>query len=192
MIAFEPAPEQSEWQQKARSSPGSGSPPCPGRWTAPTMLIFLPLIKDLNEQGLLNLGVPVEYGGSGLDILTSCMVIEELAVADPGIAFHRHPELVCSPDDCGQPRAAGEIFSPDLRCRNTPVWRPLPSPSPMPVRRRGGLGHGPQGGRRYVLNGEKCFISNGDLAALYAVFANVDPSAGLKGLSAFLVRRSQA
>jgi alkylation response protein AidB-like acyl-CoA dehydrogenase len=42
----------------------------------------------------------------------------------------------------------------------------------------------------YVLNGSKCFITNGDVADLYVVFATVDKSKGLKGLTAFIVPKA--
>lgn len=42
-------------------------------------------------------------------------------------------------------------------------------------------------GDEYVLNGTKCFISNGGVADIYTVFALTDPSAGLKGMSGFVV-----
>jgi len=42
-------------------------------------------------------------------------------------------------------------------------------------------------GREYVLNGEKCFISNAGLASVYIVFATVDRTKGMKGITAFIV-----
>ncbi|MFX1502794.1 MAG: acyl-CoA dehydrogenase family protein, partial [Promethearchaeota archaeon] len=46
----------------------------------------LPVIKKAWEQGLLNLGIPKEYGGLGYGLLSSCLVVEEIASACPGIA----------------------------------------------------------------------------------------------------------
>ncbi|HEY2805143.1 MAG TPA: acyl-CoA dehydrogenase [Gemmatimonadales bacterium] len=45
-------------------------------------------------------------------------------------------------------------------------------------------------GDRWILNGTKLWITNGDEASLYVVFANADPSKGYKGITAFLVERS--
>lgn len=47
-------------------------------------------------------------------------------------------------------------------------------------------------GGEYVLNGTKCFITNGGIADVYTVFASLDRSKGLKGLSAFLVERGRS
>jgi acyl-CoA dehydrogenase len=44
-------------------------------------------------------------------------------------------------------------------------------------------------GNEYVLNGAKCFITNGGIARLYVVFANTDPEKGARGISAFIVPR---
>jgi alkylation response protein AidB-like acyl-CoA dehydrogenase len=44
-------------------------------------------------------------------------------------------------------------------------------------------------GNEYVINGSKCFITNGGIASLYIVFANTDPDKGARGISAFIVPR---
>ena len=44
-------------------------------------------------------------------------------------------------------------------------------------------------GNEYIINGSKCFISNGGIASLYTVFANSNPEKGARGLSAFIVPR---
>jgi alkylation response protein AidB-like acyl-CoA dehydrogenase len=46
-------------------------------------------------------------------------------------------------------------------------------------------------GEEYVLNGTKCFISNGGYARMYVVFASTDPAKGVKALSAFIVERDR-
>ena len=46
----------------------------------------LPVIKKAWEQGLLNSEIPKEYGGPGLSLLSSCIVVEEISSACPGIA----------------------------------------------------------------------------------------------------------
>ena len=43
-------------------------------------------------------------------------------------------------------------------------------------------------GDKYVINGSKCFITNGQYADWYTVYAKTDPEAGHRGISAFLVR----
>lgn len=46
-------------------------------------------------------------------------------------------------------------------------------------------------GDDYILNGTKCFITNGGIASIYAVFATVDKSKGIKGITCFLVERDR-
>jgi acyl-CoA dehydrogenase len=46
----------------------------------------LEVIKKAWEEGLLNLGIPTKYGGHGYGLLESCLVVEEMSSACPGIA----------------------------------------------------------------------------------------------------------
>jgi alkylation response protein AidB-like acyl-CoA dehydrogenase len=188
MIGFELSSEQKLWQGTARNFAEQEIKPV--SWKIDRGLIhgyYWPVIEGMNKKGLLSMGVPKEYGGSGLDILTMAIVVEELAVGDGGIAFTATsnsylPLMVAGTDD--QKKA----FLPLTANREKPGLAAFALTEP---------GAGSDGasistsarrdGKEYILNGEKCFISSGDLASLYTVFCTVDKAGGIKGITAFLV-----
>lgn len=188
MIAFELSAEQKSWQKIAREFAEQEIKPV--SWKIDRGLISgycWPVVEGMARQGLWSMGVPEEYGGSGLDILTMSVVVEELAVGDAGMAFTATsnsylPLMVAGTE--GQKKA----FFPLTTNRERPGLAAFALTEP---------GAGSDGaslttsarkeGKEYVLEGEKCFISSGDLASLYTVFATVDRSAGIKGITAFLV-----
>lgn len=145
------------------------------------------VIEKAYSAGLMNLKVPLEYGGQGLDHLTSAIIAEELAYGCLAIngTFGANelaltPLLISGtaeqksrylPDFCSAPQLAAfaltepEAGSDVANIQTTAELR----------------------GDEYVINGTKCFITNGGIAALYTVFATVDKSKGRKGISAFIV-----
>ena len=188
MISFELTPEQAQWRQKARDFAQERIAPLSWGLDRSSHEEFpWPLIRELNQEGLLNLGVPTQYGGSGLDILTSCLVIEELAVADPGIAFTVTLNSYVPLMIAGTPEQQEKFFP--LTCdKDNPGLSAFALTEPNAGSDAGAASAtARKEGDEYVLNGEKCFISNGDQAALYAIFATLDRSAGLKAMTAFLV-----
>jgi acyl-CoA dehydrogenase len=188
MIGFDLTPEQEKWRDKARRFAEEDIAPV--AWDIDKGIydgFHWPLIRRMAEEGLFSLGVPQAYGGSGLDIMTMCLVIEELATADPGIAFtatlnsyvplviagteeqkRTFFPLTCDPSNPGL--AAFALTEPNAGSDAAAV-----ATTARPD------------GDEYVLNGEKCFISNGDMASLYTVFATVDRHSGVRGITAFLV-----
>jgi alkylation response protein AidB-like acyl-CoA dehydrogenase len=147
------------------------------------------LIHQLFELGLMGIEIPETYGGTGADFFTSVLVVEELSKADPAIgvlvdvqntlvtnAFRRwgsddqkarfYPQL--SSDTVGayalsETGSGSDAFALTCRAR--------------------------QEGDGWLLNGQKMWITNGAEAGLFIVFATVDPDAGYKGITAFLVTR---
>ncbi len=149
----------------------------------------LNVIRAGLEMGLQCLDQPEEYGGAGLGTKTACMVFEELAKSDAGVtcAFS----------------VTGTAAVPVMKY-GTEEQKQLCADI---LFRRGGLGSfcltepgsgsdsgasrmtAVRQGDSYVLNGTKCFITNGGYAELYFVIASTDRSKGNKGLSGFLVTR---
>ncbi len=150
------------------------------------------LIRRLFELGLMGIETPETLGGTGADFFTSVLVVEELSRIDPSIAVlvdvqntlvinallrwatddqkQRHlPRLA---EDTVGAYALSEVGSGSdafaLRCRAR------------------------ADGDDWVLDGRKMWITNGAEAGLYIVFATVDPDAGYKGITAFLVDRDAA
>ncbi|MBC7107131.1 MAG: acyl-CoA dehydrogenase family protein, partial [Firmicutes bacterium] len=145
------------------------------------------VVEKAHQVGLMNLGVPVEYGGQGLDLLTGAIVAEELAYGCLGIngTFGAN-ELALTPLLlAGTPEQKAKFLPPFCAkpqlaafCLTEPNAGSDAGAITTSARPEGDV---------YVINGQKCFITNGGVAALYTVFAKTDPSKGLKGISAFVV-----
>ena len=140
--------------------------------------------------GLMSGFIPEEYGGLGLKALDSCIIDEELAWGCSGIATSMAsnglaltPILVAGTDD--QKKRFVSPFAEKLRYASFCLTEPGAGSD------AGGIATtAKKGGDDYVINGRKCFITNGSYASQYTVFASTDRSKGHKGLSAFVVPRS--
>jgi acyl-CoA dehydrogenase len=188
MISFELSQDQQMWREKAKAFAEKEIKPLAWKIDKGLMREYpWPLLTKMNGQGLLSMGVPNEYGGSGLDVLTTCLVLEELAVADAGISFTAslnsfNPVMFAGSDE------QKKKFLPLLCNREKPGLAVFALTEPNAGSDAGSLTTSARAeGKDYVLNGEKCFISNGDVASIYAVFATVDRSKGVKGITGFLI-----
>ena len=141
----------------------------------------------MGELGLMGLGIPKKYGGCELDTLTTAIIIEELAVVDAGIAF------TCTLNSSIPVMIAGteeqkDKFLPAIYDRKKPQLSAFALTEPNAGSDAAGLSTlARKEGNEYVLNGEKCFISNGDMAGLYTIIATVDKKKGFGGITAFIV-----
>jgi alkylation response protein AidB-like acyl-CoA dehydrogenase len=147
------------------------------------------VISWLFELGLMGIEIPESWGGAGASFFMSILAIEELARIDPSVA------VVCD-------------------VQNTLVVNAVKKfgDSEQQERLLGKLGVGSVGayalseagsgsdafalacraeasGDGFTLRGRKLWITNGDEAELFLVFATVDPSAGYKGITCFVVER---
>jgi isovaleryl-CoA dehydrogenase len=148
------------------------------------------LWRKFGDLGLLGITVAPEYGGSGLGYLAHVIAMEEISRASGSVALsygahsnlcvnqiHRWgtpeqkarylPRLV-SGEHVGalamsEPGAGSDVMSLRLQARSH--------------------------GDRYVLNGNKMWITNGPIADTLVVYATVDPAAGPRGVTAFLVEK---
>jgi len=149
------------------------------------------IFQIFQEAGLLGLTIPVEYGGEGVDQLTFCLVTEEIAKASLACAtivttqgLGVEPILLAGSEE--QKRkylpqiAKGEqivAFGLTEREAGSDV---------TVMETRATLD-----GDSYLLNGSKCFTSQGAVAHVFTVFAKTDPEAGgSRGISAFIVENS--
>jgi alkylation response protein AidB-like acyl-CoA dehydrogenase len=139
------------------------------------------------RAGMTYLYVPEEYGGQGMDFLTACIVNEELSWGCCGFAtilgangLGVTPLLVAGSEEQKM------RYLPDLTSRPSLAAMALTEPE---VGSDAGAVKttAVRDGDGYVLNGTKCFISNGGIADLTTVYATTDPSRGVRGLSCFLI-----
>lgn len=144
------------------------------------------LIQILHDAGLLNLVVPEEYDGAELDALTIALIYEELARGDAGIAtavaansLAAYPVLINGTEE------QKKHFFGFLNAGKLAAFA-LTEPSAGSD--AGGVATAAvKDGDDYVLTGTKCFITNGGLADVFVIFANTRKSAGVRGLTAFIV-----
>ncbi|MDG1905045.1 MAG: isovaleryl-CoA dehydrogenase [Arenicella sp.] len=148
------------------------------------------LWRKFGDLGLLGITVEEEYGGSDMGYLAHCIAMEEIsrASASVGLSYGAHSNLcvnqirkngsheqklkylpkLCSGEHVGalamsEPGAGSDVVSMKLRADKK--------------------------GDRYVLNGNKMWITNGPDADTYVIYAKTDIHGGSKGITAFLVER---
>lgn len=142
------------------------------------------------EMGLHATSIPREFGGSELSHLMNAILYEEIAHADAGFAvslvtmvFGMDPYLLAGTKE--QQKRFADIVVPG-------AFSAFALTEPGAGSDAGGVRTTARKvGNDYVLNGSKCFITNGAYADVFTVFASTDPSKGSRGLSAFMVEKSR-
>ena len=151
------------------------------------------LWREMGELGLLGITAGEQYGGAGMGYLAHCVAMEEIsrASASIGLSYGAHSNLcvnqinrngnddqkarylpkLISGENVGalamsEPGAGSDVVSMTLRADKR--------------------------GDRYVLNGNKMWITNGPDADVLVVYAKTDPTAGPRGITAFLVEKGYA
>ena len=147
------------------------------------------IIEKAWEVGLMNSHIPEEYGGPGLDYLSGCLIEEELGWGCSGIGT----SLMCN-GLAAAPVALGgseEIKKEYLgMLAEGPKLASFCLTEPDAGSDVSGMRTtAVKKGDKYVLNGTKCFITNGSHADWYTVYAKTDKEAGHRGISAFVVPR---
>jgi len=147
------------------------------------------VLEQAWELGLTNVHLPERYGGLALSYLDGCLIEEELGWGCSGIATSLTANglaatpLALAGSDALKRRYLGMLAeAPVLAsfCLTEPdAGSDVSGMRTTAVRR----------GDRWVINGSKCFITNGSHASWYAVYAKTDREAGHKGISCFLVPR---
>lgn len=141
------------------------------------------------ELGLVNPTVPPEYGGAGLGELDNALIAEQLAYGCTGIqtsmlanTLALTPILLAGNEDQKKKYLGMLTSSPSFAsyCTTEPTGG-----SDVAGLRTRYQKHGDD----YVLNGEKCWITNATFASFYVVFATSNPDTRHKGIAAFIVDR---
>ena len=147
------------------------------------------LLKQLSDLGLMGIEIPEESGGSGGSFFDAVLAIEAISTVDPAVAVlvDVHNTLVVN--------ALRRWATPD----QLKQWLPRLAAGTVGAYALSEAGSGSDafalqtraetvaGGFR--LNGRKLWISNAKEAGLFIVFATLDPSAGYRGITAFLVEK---
>lgn len=147
------------------------------------------LLPQLFDMGIMGIEIPEEFGGTGADFFTSVLIVEELSRVDPSIAtlVDVQNTLVIN--------ALLRWGSEELKAR----YLPRLASDTIGAYALSEAGSGSDAfalscratadGDDWLLEGHKLWITNGNEAGLFIVFATVDPSAGYKGITAFFVEK---
>ncbi|EMR62480.1 putative short-chain specific acyl- dehydrogenase protein [Eutypa lata UCREL1] len=149
------------------------------------------LVEQLFEQGLMGVEIPEEYGGAGMNFTAAIVGIEELARVDPSVSVlvDVHNTLVNT--------AVLKWGSADLKRRFLPrlatntvgsfcLSEPVSGSDAFALATRATE---TADGSGYRITGGKMWITNSVEADFFIVFANVDPSQGHRGITAFVVEK---
>jgi alkylation response protein AidB-like acyl-CoA dehydrogenase len=146
------------------------------------------IVEEMKQLGLYGLTLPQEYGGSGVDSVTFCIALEELAKAAAGVAviFAVQNSIgAFTINEYGTPEqreeilpkmATGEILT-SLALTEEAAGSDAGNIQTTAIR----------DGDHFILNGKKRFITNGKYANLHLVVTLTNPGRGKKGLSCILV-----
>src|SRR5688572_18529525 len=149
--------------------------------------------KDVFEEawrlGLINGTVPTEYGGAGLGELDNALITEQLAYGCTGIQTSMLANtlaltpILLAGNDAQKKKYLGMLT-------DAPLFASYCTTEPSGGSDVAGMRTTfTKSGSDYVLNGEKCWITNASLASFYVVFATSDPAKKHKGIAAFIVDR---
>ncbi len=147
------------------------------------------VMRKAFEVGFLTCTVPAEYGGGGLGDFETALISEELARGCAGmyttmmansLAFT--PIVLFGTDE--QKKLFFAPFTKGMAFASYCLTEREAGSDTSAIRTTAR-----KAGADYVLNGSKCFITNGGVASLYTVFANAAPGKGARGLSVFIVPR---
>jgi alkylation response protein AidB-like acyl-CoA dehydrogenase len=147
------------------------------------------LIPQLFELGLMGIEVPEEMGGAGSTFFTSILVVEELSRVDPavGVLVDVQNTLCINAFVRWGSDAQREKFLPRLASDTVGAYALSEAGSGSDAFAL--ACRGAQDGDDWILNGQKLWITNGNEAGVFIVFANVNPEAGYKGITAFVVEK---
>ena len=145
------------------------------------------IIRKAWELGLVSTAIPESLGGVDLPILDQCLIVEELAWACSGMTTSMMandlglmPIVIAGSEDQKRRwlQPAAEEFKLVAFCLSEPEAGSDVAGLQL---------HAERDGDGYVLNGTKCWITNGGEADFYTVFATLDRSSRHKGICAFVV-----
>ncbi len=148
------------------------------------------LWRKFGDLGLLGITVSEQYGGAAMGYLAHCVAVEEIsrASASVGLSYGAHSNLCVNQIARNGNEAQKRKYLPKLISGEHVGALAMSEPGAgsdvvgMKLRAE-------KKGERYVLNGNKMWITNGPDADTLVVYAKTDPSAGSKGITAFLIEK---
>jgi len=188
VVNFDPTPEQEALRELGHKFSANEIRPRAAEWDRDGVFP-LELFRKAFDLGLMTGFIPEILGGQGLTMLDACILEEEISWGCSGVATSMNANsLALGPillaGTMEQKRAFVQPFATEFRFASFCLTEPGAGSD------AGGIAtKARRDGDGYVLNGRKCFITNGAHASQYTVFASTDRSRGHRGLSAFVVPR---
>jgi alkylation response protein AidB-like acyl-CoA dehydrogenase len=147
------------------------------------------ILRECFELGLMGIEIPEEYGGSGGSVFMSCLAVEELSRVDPsvGVVVDVQNTLVANAFLRWATEEQKKKYLPKLAEEWVGAYALSEAGSGSDAFALATRAEERDG--KWILNGRKLWITNALEASVFIVFATVDPSAGYKGITAFLVER---
>jgi len=150
------------------------------------------LVREMFELGMMGIVVPEEFGGAGGSFFDAVVAVEAISAVDPsvGVLVDVQNTLCANAIARWANEEQKRRYLPRLAADTVGAYALSEAKSgsdafaleTRAVRRDGG----------FVLNGQKLWITNAKEAGLFIVFATIDPAAGYKGVTAFLVEKGTA
>jgi len=160
------------------------------RWIEENDAIPDDLVQKTRELGLFGLTIPEEYGGIGLDLAGKCAIEEVMGSTNYGFAtlIGNHTGISTTGINALGNEAQKKKYLPRMA---TGEWigcfaltEAEAGSDPAAMRTTA-----VKKGDRYILNGEKIYITNAPVASVFTLMAVTDKSKGVKGISAFILER---
>ena len=145
-------------------------------------------VKRMGELGLMGIAIPEKLGGSGADVLSYVLALEEVAAAcaSHSVVMSVNNSLVCDPvHRFGNPEQHERFLVPLASGKALGCFSLTEPQAGSDARNQTTLAR--RDGRHYVLDGRKVFVTNGRESTVALVFAQTDPAKAHHGISAFLV-----
>ena len=149
--------------------------------------------KEMGDLGLLGITVPEEYGGAGMSYLAHVIAVEEIARASASVSlsYGAHSNLCVNQIKLNGSEEQKQKYLPGLISGDNVGALAMSEAGAgsdvvsMKLR-------ADKRNDRYVLNGNKYWITNGPDADTLVVYAKTDPDGGSKGITAFIIEKSMA
>jgi short-chain 2-methylacyl-CoA dehydrogenase len=147
------------------------------------------VVESLFEQGLMGIEIPEEYGGAGMNFTAAIVGIEELARVDPSVSVlcDVHNTLVNTAILKWGSEAMKKKYLPKLATETVGSFclsEPASGSDAFALKTRATKTED-----GYRISGSKMWITNAMESGIFIVFANLDPSKGYKGITAFIVEK---
>ena len=154
-------------------------------------------VKKMQKYGFMGIPIPKQYGGQGCDPLTYIMCVEELAkvCGTTAVIVSAHTSLCCDPImTYGTEEQKQKYLVPLAKGEKLGAFgltEPMAGTDAQGVQTKAVL---TEDGKEWVLNGSKCFITNGEVADIYIIIAYTDIVEDKRGrkqkkFSAFIVEK---